>query len=275
MQLDPSLSPEALSGDRDPGAPADKMRLRFRKDGLLRLVSHHDLMHVFERLFRRAAIPFRSTQGFHPQPRIVFALSLALGVVGCEEVAEVELDRPLDPDELQHRLQQHSPPGLAILSVRRIAPRTRAQVARVRYRLALPSDRLVTLPPRVTELLQCPHLWIERTRPRSRRLDLRPFLHDLRLGNDHLEMALWVSGSAGTARPEEILQALGLADLLDAGAVLERSKLELRDELPETEAGPPGLVQDGPQPAVSGTLAPADRGHRPAPLLPGPLSFDS
>jgi hypothetical protein len=38
--------------------------------------------------------------------------------------------------------------------------------------------------------------------------------------------------SAGTARPEEVLGLLGLQDLLDAGVILERSRLELHDELP-------------------------------------------
>ncbi len=37
---------------------------------------------------------------------------------------------------------------------------------------------------------------------------------------------------AGTARPEEVLALLGLSDLLEAGAVLERSRLVLVDELP-------------------------------------------
>lgn len=304
MLLDPSSSAEALPEDRSPGAAADKMRIRFRKAGLLRLVSHHDLMHVFERMLRRAEIPFRSTLGFHPQPRIVFALSLALGVVGCEEVVEVELERTIEPEEIERRLVQHGPAGLDFLSVRRIAPRAHAQVSRVQYRIALPADRIADLPRRITELMASAQLWVERTRPRPRRLDLRPFIHNLRLTNaacgeaatsvlpatpqaamqevtdsalpnaGHLEMSLWVSGSVGTARPEEILQALGLADLLDAGATLERSKLELRDELPETEAGPPlGLAQVGPQPSAGET--PKEKGHRPTSLLPGPLSFDS
>jgi shikimate kinase len=50
-----------------------------------------DLMRTFERMLRRARLPFRSTEGFHPQPRMVFALSLSLGAVGLEEVVELEL----------------------------------------------------------------------------------------------------------------------------------------------------------------------------------------
>jgi len=51
----------------------DKFRIRFRKVGDLRLLSHHDLMRTFERMLRRAGLPFRSTEGFHPKPRMVFA----------------------------------------------------------------------------------------------------------------------------------------------------------------------------------------------------------
>ena len=60
----------------------DKLRFRFAKTGTLRLLSHHDLMRCLERMLRRADLPFKSTAGFHPGPRVVFALSLPLGVVG-------------------------------------------------------------------------------------------------------------------------------------------------------------------------------------------------
>ncbi len=81
-----------------------KYRLRFRKGGDLRLVSHHDLMHVFERMLRRAGLPIAQTQGFHPQPRMVFALSLALGIGGANEVIELDLTEVLEPAALQTRL---------------------------------------------------------------------------------------------------------------------------------------------------------------------------
>src|SRR3954468_2552175 len=96
----PAMVPEASPSPGPPAAPPaltrHRYRLRFQKAGDLRLVSHHDLMHVLERLMRRAEIPFAQTQGFHPQPKMTFALSLALGVVGRAEVLELELTRPLD-----------------------------------------------------------------------------------------------------------------------------------------------------------------------------------
>src|SRR5947209_19229041 len=96
-----------------------KVRIRFRKAGDLRLVSHHDLMRCFERMLRRAGIPFQSTQGFNPKPRLVFALSLALGIVGHEEVADLELTEDLSAEEVQGRLAPQAPPGPEILALPR------------------------------------------------------------------------------------------------------------------------------------------------------------
>src|SRR5438477_854091 len=119
----------------------DKYRIRFRKAGDLRLVSHHDLMRCFERMLRRAALPFHSTRGFNPRPRLVFALSLPLGVVGCEEVVELELDEVLPAYEVRERLARQTPPGLEILSARRIDVRAGAHVRGLCYRVAVPPGR--------------------------------------------------------------------------------------------------------------------------------------
>lgn len=237
------MGPESLSADNAPPpvagnrAPADKIRLRFRKDGTLRLLSHHDLMRTFERMLRRADLPFSSSQGFHPKPRIIFALSLPLGVIGLEEVAELELATVLPTEEISDRLRRQAPPGLTILSVQRVPPRTQAQVRRLCYRLAVPEDVHATLQRRIAEVLASAECVVERTRPPGgRRVDLRPFLSDLRLVEDRsrkatlLEMELWLL-PAGTARPEELLTLLGLQHLLDAGVVLERARLELHDEI--------------------------------------------
>lgn len=209
----------------------DKFRIRFRKSGDLRLVSHHDLMRTFERLLRRAGIPFHSTSGFNPKPRLVFALSLGLGIVGCAEVAELELDEELDPVELRSRLQMQAPAGLEFLEVRRVEPKASAQVRRVTYRIAIPENQSSAVRVRAAALLAATEVMVERSRPQPRRLDVRPYLHDLRVLPGTLELELTVTPT-GTARPDELLEQLGLGDLLAGGAVLERAKLELHDEIP-------------------------------------------
>src|SRR2546422_8846081 len=82
----------------------DKVRIRFRKSGDLRLISHHDLMRCFERMLRRAALPFHSTSGFNPKPRLIFAMPLPLGTSGSGEIVELELDQQLPAAEVHHPL---------------------------------------------------------------------------------------------------------------------------------------------------------------------------
>src|SRR3954470_11940143 len=128
MALDSPPADAPLPPAPGPEHCRDKVRLRFRKGGALRLLSHHDLMRTFERVLRRAEIPFRRTQGFNPHPRLVFALSLPLGCEGRAEVAELELDELLSPDDLLDRLRRQCPPGLAILDLARVPTRATAQV---------------------------------------------------------------------------------------------------------------------------------------------------
>jgi radical SAM-linked protein len=213
-----------------------KVRIRFRKAGDLRLISHHDLMRCFERMLRRAGLPFASTEGFNPHPRLVFALSLALGLVGHEEVAELDLTEDLPPEEVHSRLRAQAPPGLEVLSVRRIEPKAGAQPRQVTYRVAVPSDRRDGLTDRALSLLALPECWVERTRPHARRFDLRPYLQGVRVLPDAVEMDIRVTPT-GTARPEEVLALLGLGDLPGSGAVVERTRLELEDETPAPTAG--------------------------------------
>jgi radical SAM-linked protein len=219
-----------------------KFRLRFRKCGDLRLLSHHDLMRTFERMLRRAGLPFCSSEGFHPKPRLVFALSLPLGVAGLQEVAELELSGTIPPEEVRRRLAEQAPPGLEILSVEPISARTTGHPRRLGYRAPLPPGRAEGLLGRIAAVMAAAECWVERTRPQRKQINLRPFLDQIRITDAALEVDLWVKPS-GTARPEEVLGLLGLSDVLASGAVIERYRLELEDEQPLPH--PPASAPEG------------------------------
>src|SRR4051812_6856360 len=162
--------------------PLDKVRIRFRKSGDLRLVSHLDLMRSLERLLRRARLPFRRTEGFHPTPRLVLAQALPLGVVGHAEVMELELTEQVDPDEVLRRLREQAPPGIEFLSARRLPVNVTARPRRAAYRIAL-DDPPADLHDRITTFLAGSESWAERERPKPRAVNIRPYVESLVVEN--------------------------------------------------------------------------------------------
>jgi hypothetical protein len=85
-------------------------------------------------------------------------------------------------------------------------------------------------------------------------------------------MALWITPN-GAARPEEVIAALGLTALLDAGAVIERTDLELYDELPpEAEHAP--VIQAAFTEITTNEPAPSESG-RPSAIFDSPMSFET
>jgi radical SAM-linked protein len=223
--------------------PSEKFRFRFSKSGSLRLLSHLDLTRCVERMLRRAALPFKSTGGFHPTPRMIFALSLPLGVAGQNEVLELELTAPHAAEDVSQRLNRQAPQGLNFHTVSEVSMKASAVPRRIVYSLSLPPERIPDIRQVAETLLNRDKVWVERLKPRPRRLNIRPYLRSLSIdATGTLNMDLWVT-STGTARADELAILLGVSDCLDTGAVLVRSELELRDEVaPDLPDQPP----DGP-----------------------------
>ncbi|QEL14885.1 TIGR03936 family radical SAM-associated protein [Limnoglobus roseus] len=244
----------------------DKLRFRFEKAGDLRLLSHHDLMRCAERMMRRAAIPFKMTAGFHPAPRLVFALSLSLGIVGRQEVVELELTEPRDADEVLAAFRRHAPIGWTFTSVKVIPMKASAVARRIVYRLPLPPDRVDGVRELADAMTASAEVWTDRYHPRPRQVNIRPYLRAIRVDDNAVSFDIWVTPT-GTARADELLKLLRVADLLDEGAVLERTELELIDEtLPDATDGPPtgpaitrplnlpsGVVPDDDEPSPTAT----------------------
>lgn len=216
----------------------DKIRLRFAKAGDLRLLSHLDLLRASERMLRRAELPFKSTQGFHPMARWVFALSLPLGVGGRNEVVELELLEPRDCEIVRETLNRHAPPGLVFHAAAAVPMKAVAMARRAVYTLALPADRVAAATDAAAAFMAQDKVWVDKLHPRPRKVNVRPYLRSMRVENATLIMDCWVTPT-GTARGDDLLKLLGLADVHPYRAVLERAELEISDEVGETDDGPP------------------------------------
>ncbi|WZO95842.1 TIGR03936 family radical SAM-associated protein [Isosphaeraceae bacterium EP7] len=223
-----------------------RVRLRFAKQGDLRLVSHHDLMRCLERLVRRAGLPVAQSKGFNPRPKIAFALALALGIEGRREVVDIDLEEPLGADRVRELLASESPDGLEWFEAQDVPIGKAVQISSVRYELQVPADRREVAARSVEVLLASDRWPFVRRRPdRDIEADLRPFVLGAELDPEgtlqiHLKMT-----PSGSARPEEVLDALGLRDLLGSGGVLVRTDMDLA---PPTESGPTPPAPPKPAP---------------------------
>jgi radical SAM family uncharacterized protein/radical SAM-linked protein len=99
----------------------NKVRLRFRKVGEIRFLSHLELAHLFHRASKRADLPLCYSEGFHPMPRIIFATALPVGLESLVEIVDLELEGRITPGEVMERLNQILPQGIEILEAVEVA----------------------------------------------------------------------------------------------------------------------------------------------------------
>lgn len=94
-----------------------RFRVWFGKQGEMALVSHLDLVRLWDRVVRRAAIPISFTGGYHPGPRISIANALSLGVTSSGEIVDFELTQRMSLKEFQDKLIAQLPSDLPIYRV--------------------------------------------------------------------------------------------------------------------------------------------------------------
>jgi radical SAM family uncharacterized protein/radical SAM-linked protein len=92
-----------------------KIRSHFIKVGQARFLGHLEMVDVFVRAARRAGIPMRFSEGFHPLPKISFTNPLPVGTESLAEFVDLDLTRSIPPEEFQKRLSRELPPGLRII----------------------------------------------------------------------------------------------------------------------------------------------------------------
>ncbi|MDO4584801.1 MAG: TIGR03936 family radical SAM-associated protein [Planctomycetia bacterium] len=207
-----------------------RFRIRFSKTGDLRFIGHRDLMESFFRLLRRASIQPAYSQGFHPKPKVSFPAALPLGVVGENEVLEMEMPdvgEGLEAETIRSRLQKYTIPFLDFLSVERIPEGgKKGKVLSFTYQIFVPLERRRMLAERMDWLsAQTSHLFQRVGREKT--VDLKKSLLALRWeAEGRLEFQLRGDLNDGCG-PRDILSVLDLADLETCGSVLVRKNVHI------------------------------------------------
>ena len=227
---------------------SQRLRLTFARDAAVRYITHLDVMRMWERALKRAALPLAYSEGFTPRPRIALAAPLAVGMTSeCELIELITAERvPLGRvgDDVPAEL----PAGFRLLGVDEVPmglPSLQSMVRAACYEVDLPDARdAAAWSAAIAEFLARESIpWEHMRGDEVRRYDLRPLVRDIALlqagpAGDEAPCARLAldlrNDSSGSGRPEQVARALGVEG---PPTRVHRTRIEL-EEPPAVRAGP-------------------------------------
>lgn len=213
-----------------------KLRLKFRKWGVMRYVGHLDMMRYFQKAMRRADIDICYSQGFSPHQIMSFAAPLGVGLTSDGEYLDIEVYSAPSGAEIVRRLNAVMADGVEITSCVRLADNAKnamSMVAAADYRVYFKEG---TKPPCTAEELrglirrefaEKPQFLItKQTKKGEREVDLKPLVYRMNVEEtaDGPAVLLTVStGSTDNLKPELLLMSV----LAAAGAACRKEDLQV------------------------------------------------
>jgi len=88
--------------------------LFFNKTGLMRYLSHLDLMRLFSRALRRSGFKLYLTKGFNPRPVVRIKNALKLGIEASGQEIEFVLEEPVSREDFCRRINRQLPEGILV-----------------------------------------------------------------------------------------------------------------------------------------------------------------
>lgn len=205
-----------------------KVRIRFKKLGMIKFISHLDMIRMFSRSFNRAGIPIKWSQGYNPTPLLSIAVPLSVGVESEDEFMDLELEDDYDLSNFKSDLREHLPEGIELVEVMsEFNPTSIFQrLESTDYKLIFPREAEVTaeeMERGVEELLNSQEISIPRRRKkRGKKIlideDIRPLINHVEIESGNGELTLRAnlsSGADANLRPDRFLMGLQKVSSLD------------------------------------------------------------
>ena len=94
-----------------------KVRIKFSKTGDLMYISHLDLARTMQRVILRSGIDIWYSEGFNPQPKMVFGVPLPVGVESECELMDIKINSYMSNEEIMQRINDNFPTQMRVLEV--------------------------------------------------------------------------------------------------------------------------------------------------------------
>jgi len=91
-----------------------RLKVFYSKTDQARYFGHLELVNIFIRALRRAGIPIKYSEGFHPMPKVSFEDPLPVGMESLDEIFYITVPADVKPEAIVKGLNDQLPDGLAI-----------------------------------------------------------------------------------------------------------------------------------------------------------------
>lgn len=238
--------PESVAAVPPERAPMPEVyfryRVRYARRGPMRFMGQLEVTRLFSRAVRRAGLPMRYSQGYHPQPRIMFGPSPPVGVASEAEYVELELWRKVAPEEALRLLAAAVPDGISILELSEV-PMKSAPVSAIitgfDYVVRPGSSGSAFNPAKVKEFLDLETMMITQKREKGdREVDLRSRVKYLEIGEEgELRLGVLVLEGPGVKPQEVVAGAFGLSEEEARGLDIVRTNARFKQARPVRFSG--------------------------------------
>ena len=199
---------------------ADQMfplRMKFRKKGRLRYISHLDLQRTMKSVFARTGLPIWYTEGFNPHAKMVFSLPIPLGAESECEFLDFRLTRDLPPELVAETMSKAVTGELAVVKIYKPGKSKLSDIKYCTYDIF--PDRPVDL-----SLLDSDKIIImKRSKRGEKETDVKPLIKFAGITEDDILRATLSTDSENYLRPDVFAELLGVPDakIIKTGAFFE------------------------------------------------------
>lgn len=227
-----------------------KVRIKFRKWGVMKFIGHLDMMRYFQKAMRRAKIDICYSEGFSPHQIMSFAAPLGVGITSDGEYFDIEVHTSRSSADAVAALNAVMVEGVEVTSYVRLpdsAKPAMAVVAAADYRLSYKEGSPYTVLQWQEALErefwnQKEFMVLKKSKKSERELDLKPLVYAFSVSEKDAKPEFFLSvsiGSTDNLKPELVLAAVcercGLGD--PAGNIqIHRDEVYARSESGELVA---------------------------------------
>ena len=197
-----------------------RIRIKFRKYGVMKFIGHLDIMRYFQKCMRRGNIDIAYSEGFSPHQIMSFAAPLGVDITSDGEYLDIEVNSTKSSEESLKDLNNVMVEGIEITSYRKLGDsdkKAMSLVAAADYELHIKENYEVPEVDFEAALEEFYHkpseiLITKQTKKSEKVMDLKKLVYDFKIRRDEKNRPVFYlhvcTGSTDNLKPELVLTSL-------------------------------------------------------------------